>query len=363
MSLNTLIESFENKNDYKLSEYIKEAIKVSNLIHLNQINDIKNQEFNHISFIGDFNEAFNGDFPQLKFTNTVIEDELNFVYVNKSLDTTTFKPNHTPYSFKCSFVENLDNVFNGMIKVKDYYILLNTNNKKVELNVYAHTRGSTENGDYIFMVLIGKIINPKPYSLEEVNNFKTNYNLKLSDNLTNYLTLAPKIFGLTVEDKNRLYTINLNGNSNLYENLQIKFNRKDFNNFDLEGYRKPLMNFWEKSILNEFSPEDQKAYDSLKEEIANSEKNFLNGFMKIGTIDNQKYLFSELNQDLILELYLLVNIPSELNSILEGTVWIYQVSDPGNCNNKDMQYLPIRKMQNIGKIYNFNKVVGASVSP
>jgi hypothetical protein len=357
MSLDTLIETFENKNEYKLSEYIKEGVQMSNLIHLNQINDIKNQEFNHIAFIGNFNEALAQDFPQLKFTNTIIVDELNHVYVNEKLNIGTFKPNHTPYSFKCSFVKNLDDVFNGMIKIKDYYILLNTNNKNVELNVYAHTKGSTPNCDYIFMVLIGKVINPKPYTLEEVNNFKRNFKLNLSDNLTNYLTLAPKIFGLTVEDKNRLYTINLNGNSNLYENIQIKFNRKDFNNFDLEGYRKPLMNFWEKLILNEFSSEDQKAYDSLKEEITNSEKNFLNGFMKIGTIDNQKYLFSELNQDLILELYLLVNIPSELNSILEGTVWVYQLSDPGNCTNKDMNYLPIRKMQNIGKIYNFNKVL------
>ena len=83
--------------------------------------------------------------------------------------------------------------------------------------------------------------------------------------------------------------------------------------------------------------------------------NFLNGFMKIGTIDNQKFNFSELNQDLVLELYLLLNVSAEQKEELEGTLWVYQLSDPGDSNNKDIHYLPIRKMFNLGKIYKLNK--------
>ena len=66
--------------------------------------------------------------------------------------------------------------------------------------------------------------------------------------------------------------------------------------------------------------------------------------------ENQKFLFSELNQDLVLELYLLLNVEDKDKEI-EGTIWFHQLSDPGNATNKDLNYLPIRKMVKIGKIY------------
>jgi hypothetical protein len=107
--------------------------------------------------------------------------------------------------------------------------------------------------------------------------------------------------------------------------------------------------------MKEFTDEDKVSLQELRHKIDLESNNFLNGFMKIGTIDNQKFNFSEFNQDLVLELYLLLNVSTEQKEELEGTLWVYQLSDPGDSNNKDIHYLPIRKMCNLGKIYKLNK--------
>jgi len=211
--------------------------------------------------------------------------------------------------------------------------------------------------DYYFLVLIGKIINPLPYKKEEIDNFMNKYNLKLSSDFVNYLENSLKIFGLEMDKIKRIYYLNLGKdlNSSDSNNLLKPFDKLNKNQFDLEEYRKPLLEFWEKMILNEETNEDKNNLLKLRDEIKIKTDNFLNGFMKIGTIDNQKFNFSELNQDLVLELYLLLNV-SEEDKDLEGTVWIYQLSDPGNCINKDVHYLPITKMLNIGNIKKFNNV-------
>jgi hypothetical protein len=144
------------------------------------------------------------------------------------------------------------------------------------------------------------------------------------------------------------------GDDILYKSLSKKYTRGNIDKFDLEDYRKKLNNFWEKVILEEFTDDDKKEYEKLKLQINEDEDNFLNGFMKIGTIENRKYLFSQLNQDLIIELYILLNV-DENKEELEGSLWIYQLSDPGNCSNEDINYLPIRKMLKIGNIYQFTK--------
>ena len=347
-----LISLFEKYNEFVLSDYLKESILYSNLINLNQLNDIKNQEFNHVSFIGEYSDLLGRSFPNLKNENLVIEDKLNFVYLNKKINQPEFKPNHSPYTFPCKYVENLDSVFNGMVLCKDYYILLNTSNKKIELNAYAYTKGTTKECEYYFLVLIGKIINPLPYKKEEIDNFINKYNLSLSPNLVEYFQNSLKIFGLETDKIRKIYYLNLNCDNNNFS-LQKPFDKLNKNNFDLEKYRKPLLEFWEKTILNEETEEDKNNLKKMREEIKNDTDNFLNGFMKIGTIDNQKFNFSELNQDLVLELYLLLNAPEDL----QGTIWIYQLSDPGNCVNKDIHYLPITKMLNIGNIYKFNNII------
>jgi len=346
------IQEFETVNQFQLPSELKEAFVYSDLIHLNQTNDIKNQEFNHISFIGKYSELLADNEIKLKIKNECVEDKLNFIYLNKNIEGNDFQPVHTPFRFPFKYMENLDDVYNGMIKYKDYYVLLNTSNKDLELNVYAYTKNKIQDIDYIFLVSIGKIINPLPYTEEQVLNFQSKYNLNLSNELKNYLTKSMKTFGLQMNDSKKIYYINLEGN--LETTLSKSFDRTDKLKYDLENYRKPLMAFWEKTILNEMTNEEvlnDESYKNIKKEVKEKADNFLNGFMKIGVIENERYKFSELNQDLVIELYLLLNVNDDE---LKDTIWVYQLADPGNSNSNDIHYLPIRKMINIGKIYNIN---------
>jgi hypothetical protein len=118
----TLKISFETINEYTLPEYLKETVTFSNFIHVNQLNDIKNQIYNHITFIGNYTDLFNTEHKQLKYENKVLTNDINFVYLDKELNTNEFKPNHTPFKFQSKYVQNLDDVFNGMVKQNDYYI-------------------------------------------------------------------------------------------------------------------------------------------------------------------------------------------------------------------------------------------------
>ena len=360
LKISDLITVFETRNQYKISDDLKETIIYSDFIHLNQLNDIKNQIYNHISFIGNYSNLFSVECSELKNKNTTLENAINYVYLDKQLNTNEFTPNHTPHSFPCKYVKNLNDVFNGMVKQLDYYILLNTNDEKLQNNVYAYhkTYSKEKDTNYIFLVLIGKIINPTPYKQEQVLQFETKYNLKLSSEIKTYLQQTLKIFGLEIDKKKQIYYVNLNGTDDLYTNLHKTFNINEFSNiksfsFDLENYRKPLQNIWEKSILEELNETDLNKHNKIMKELKIKNENFLNGFMKIGTVENQKFLYSELNQDLVLELYVLLNV-SEEDKELEGSVWFHQLSDPGNATNKDLNYLPIRKMLHIGKIYQFS---------
>jgi hypothetical protein len=213
---------------------------------------------------------------------------------------------------------------------------------------------SPEGIHYIFMVFIGKIFNPKPYKESEIISFEQTHNLKLSEKLKSHLLHNNKFFGLDIEGNKKIYHLNLNGKDNLYTYLHKPFDKheKDKLNverFDLEKYRKPLMDFWEKKLLEEDTPEDYAQNELVNEQIKLDTANFLNGFMKIGTVENYQFKFSKDKTDLVLEMYVLLNGPQEL----EGTLWIYQLSHPPNGILGDPTYLPIRKMMKIGDIYTF----------
>jgi hypothetical protein len=199
------------------------------------------------------------------------------------------------------------------------------------------------------MVYIGHIFNPKSYKESEIARFEQKNNLKLSDKLVSHLLNNNKFFGLDIEGNKKLYYLNLNGKDNLYKYLSKPFDKNENDKFDLEKYRKPLMDFWEKKLLEEATEEDYAENELVKEQIKVESENFLNGFMKIGTVENYQFKFSQDKTDLVLEIYLLLNGPKEL----EGTVWIYQLSHPSNGILGDSTYLPIRKMMKIGDIYKY----------
>ena len=58
MLIKSTISDFEKLNEYILPEELKLSLVQNDYIHLNQLNDIKNEDFNHICFIGKYSKLF-----------------------------------------------------------------------------------------------------------------------------------------------------------------------------------------------------------------------------------------------------------------------------------------------------------------
>ena len=95
------LKNFESNNNYQIPDYLKSAGAFNDLIHLNQLNDVKNEEFNHISFIGNYSKILQTKQELLKNKNSVFRDFKNQVFLTKDLGKEEFKPVHTPFSFPC----------------------------------------------------------------------------------------------------------------------------------------------------------------------------------------------------------------------------------------------------------------------
>jgi hypothetical protein len=341
--INSAISDFEKLNEYVLPDELKSSLILSDLVHLNQLNDIKNEEFNHICFIGNYSKLLRKKEKNefLKNKNTVFRDLKNQIFLTKDYNQDEYKPIHTPYSFPCKVVSSFDDVYNGFIIHEQYYILLNTDDNTLKYNVYVLNK----NEDYLFFVLIGKIISPVSHSLEEVCNFEQKYNLKLNDRIKEFLTTQMKIITLNIDGKQKIFHLNLSGNPELYKYLNKPFNKK-VESYDLEEFRKPLLKLWQRNILGENVDDEVEVLRAI---IADSEEQFLDGFVKIGILENESYKnFSIVKKEhnLIVELYMLLN--SENN---QGSIWIYHVNEPGNANFSDINYLPIKRMFKIGSIF------------
>jgi len=352
-----IINAFEKNNDYCIPSNLKNAAQFNNLIHLNQLNDIKNEDFDHICFIGNYTNLFKDTYELLKIPNTVFRNFKNQVFLTKDLKSDEFRPVHTAYSFPSKLVNSFDEVFSGMIKFEQYYILLNTENNEVIYNVYTLNKNhcTVTNADYLFFVFIGKIINPAPYTMEEVNAFESKHNLSLSERIKKYLTESFKVLTLKMDGAQKIFYINLLGDN---EYLSKPFNKEIKESYDLEHYRKPLLKIWQSTILDEEIDKInlENNLNTIRNNIKAENNVFLNGFMKIGTIENENYkslTFTMIkdnkevfNTNLVVEIYMLLNTSPEN----QGTLWIYHLNEPGTANITDIHYLPTTRIFKIGSI-------------
>ena len=204
------INIFETKNNYKLPEFLITASRFNDLVHLNQLNDIKNQEFNHICFIGNYSKILKGEYELLKNKNSVFRDLKNQVFLTNDLGKEEFKPVHTPFSFPCTTVSSFDDVYSGLIIYENYYILVNTDDDNLRYNIYSINKNTCKEtkSDYLFFVLIGKLINPSPYLLSEVDEFESKYDLKLSEKIKTHLTTQIKPIILNIDGKQKIFYFN-----------------------------------------------------------------------------------------------------------------------------------------------------------
>jgi hypothetical protein len=359
--MNIMSEILE-KIEYQLPVFLQECVLFSDLVHMVQLNDLKNQRFNHITFIGKYSEILSQQSENIYKMNQIVKSQITSIYLEKKIENDYIRPNHSIYSYKYNLIENKDDVLDGMLKCGsnsfglqtdptgsgDFYILVNTINQQEKFNVYAYTSEKSNHIPdcyYQCLVFIGKIINPAPYKLEDIEIFEKTNDLCFDEKFKNFLTTQPKICGLNNETGKRIFYINLFGNN---PKLNKKFSRKE-DRYDIEEFRPKLNKIWEKQLLDEnYNSEEDEEYNIIMHQIEELNNEFLNGFIKIGTIFDDTNKESQYKTDTIIELYMLINAEPEL----QGTLWIYELKDDGSGKtNDDINYLPIKSMTKIGCVY------------
>jgi hypothetical protein len=348
-----------HKINYELPVFLQECIKYSDLIHMVQLNDLKNHRFNHITFIGKFSEILNNQQENIFKMNQIIESKITSIYLEKKIDNEYLRPNHSIYNYKYQLVDNKDDILNGMLKCGsdafgnetnptgsgDFYILVNTKNEKDKYNVYAYTYEKSNNVSdcyYHCLVFIGKLVNVAPYKIEDVDFFEKANNLKLSNKLKNYLLTQPKICGLNNETGKKLFYINLFGNN---QTLNNKFTN-NVSSYNLEEFRPRLNKIWENQILDDnYKPEEDENYKKIIQDLEEFKNNFKNGFIEIGAIIDESFKQSPKEVDKQIKLFMLINADDDL----QGTLWIYDLNkDPTGKNEEYIDYLPRESLTNIG---------------
>lgn len=350
------------KIDYELPLFLQECILYSDLIHMVQLNDLKNQRFDHITFIGKYSEILTQQNKSIYKINEVINSQVTSVYLEKKIDNEYLRPNHSIHNCKYNLIENKDDILNGMLKCKinssglqtnnvisnDFYILVNTINETEQFNVYAYTSEKSNHVHdcyYQCLVFIGKIINPAPYKIDDIENFEKINNFTFNDKFKNFITTQPKICVLHNEINKNIFYINLFGNNSKLCN-EFTINK---DKYDIEEFRPLLNKIWLKQLLdNTYNSKEDEEYNIIMQQIDEFNNTFFNGFIKIGTILDETNKNSKLNVDTVIELYMLINTKSDL----QGSLWIFELKDDGSGKTKDdINYLPIKSMTNIGYIY------------
>ena len=329
--------------NYELPKMMKESVLFSDFVHLVQLQDIVGQQFNQITLIGNYSKILKDQQNNINSVNKHIKANVTSLFLNKKAEYNKFRPNHTTNYYDYEVVDDFSQLFNGMIKCNDFYILVNTENEDIKYGVYAiakeksvHTIGM----EYCCFVFIGKIINPTPYTKEEIELFEKFNTVSLSTKVKEYLLNHPKIYYLYLTKK--LYFINLLGN---FPKLSIKFNNNE-NNYSLEHFRPLLNEMFEKQIIEpDFNFSKDEAYQTLISNLENENNNFYNGFIKIGTIVDETHK----NLNVKVEIYLLLNADEEH----QGTVWINEnMPDPTEKTNDFINYLPFKDMKKVASLFN-----------
>ena len=350
------------KIEYQIPNYLQECVLSSDLIHMVQLNDLTNQRFNHVTIIGKYSEILTEQNDNIYKMNNFVKSEITSIYLEKKIDQDYLRPNHSIHNYKYNLIENKNDVLNGMLKCKsvdftleknlrdsdNFYILVNTTNEKEKFNVYAYTNeksNNVTNCDYQCLVFIGKIVNPSPYKIEDVEIFEKTNNFKLNDKFKKFLITSPKLCVLNNETGKKIFYINLFGNN---PKLINKFTKTD-NKYDIEEFRPQLNKIWEKQLLDEkYNSSDDEEYNIIIHKLEEMNNSFLNGFIKIGTLLDMTNKQSQIIVDTLCDLYMLINSEPEN----QGTLWIFELKDDesGKTNN-DINYLPIQSMTKIGCVY------------
>ena len=310
----------------KINDTFINILKSNEYFMMEQHSDILNEnKFKHVSFLGTTKtyEILNNKelFEVLTKKNNYLNNEYIQVFIIDTLyNNNVIKLKHSTSNLLCKYtvISNFDDLFNGLLKLDNYFININT------LDVFCiDLSKSDDNIEYICFIKIGKLINSSGY------DFNT---LTIDDKVKDKLSKS-SIIGYD----NKLYFVDLtefeysNNNNNIKENKnnskyvdeieELYLSRHDYIKEDFEKYE------------HEYEFYNDEYYQKVNLIHENEQKEFgtmFDGLLLLGYHNNNK-------------LYLLLN---------NGSIWNYKEDKQNDLLTSDnIEFLSKKSLRLVGYIY------------
>jgi hypothetical protein len=320
----------------KINDNFINILKSNEYFMMEQYSDIFNEnKFKHVSFLGNTKtyEILNNKdlFEVLTKRNDYINNDYIQVFINDSqYNNNVIKLKHstTNLLYPYKVISNFDDLFNGLLKIDNYFININT------LDVFCiDLNKSDDNIEYICFIKIGKLINSSGYNFNNLssNNFNnlSSNNLNIDEKVKNKLSKSSiigydnKLFYVDLTDFE--YSNNIKENKNNFKYVdeieELYLSRHDYIKEDFEKYE------------HEYEFYNDEYYQKVNLIHENEQKDFgniLDGFILLGYHNSTK-------------LYLLLN---------NGSIWHYKEEKTSDLLTTDnIEFLSKKSLKSIGYIY------------
>jgi hypothetical protein len=314
----------ENKFQYFNARF-QDILRSSQILMMNQHADIiEDNKFDHVSFLGKTPvfDVIQNIFPLAAQTNNVIEDKYSQLFVTRKI----FEDNYDIFVNKETggnyvIVNDYSEVFAGLVRCDEFFILANSSKITNKFPVYALINSQEQANitinsqdkkfEFYGLIRLGYLINPRGYTIEEIEEFENTMGFKLKPEIKSYV-LKTSI----LKYENRLFHINLyplTYSEELNTRLRLKFaypGEKTVSNIKfLSRYR---------------SASAGQEYNQVLLDEAEYLNSLTNGFLYLGSLKRQMLL---LNDQVYMKsdkkVYLLMNYDECSNVSYNFSIWTY----------------------------------------
>jgi len=315
----------DNQNKFQyFNEKFQDILKSSQILMMNQVADIiEDNKFDHVSFLGrsPVTDIISNIFPMAGQINTVIQDKYTQLFITKKI----FDENYEVFMGKDGgnyvIVNDYSEVFAGMVRSDEYFILANSSIIQNKFPVYAlinslEQANLTVNSqdtkfEFYGLVRLGYLINPRGYTEEELNYFESEIGFKLKQDIRSYVKSTS-----ILKYESRLFHINLDPSTYLPSRrtrLEMKFAYPG---------EKTISNI--KFLSRYKAAKEPQEYAKVLADEAEHMGNMENGFLHLGSIKRQMLLINDqvhLKSDK--KVFLLLNYEDCLNANYDFSIWTY----------------------------------------
>jgi len=314
----------QDKFQYFCTKF-QDILRSSQILMMNQVADIiEDNKFDHVSFLGktQVSDVIENIYPLSGETNTVIQDKYSQLFITRKI----FDENNDIFLGKelggnYVVVEDYSEVFRGLVRCDQYFILANSSQVTNKYPVYAlidsleqaniTVNSQDKKFEFYGFIRLGYLINPRGYTSEELDLFEKTIGFTLRPEIKSYVSKTS-----ILRHDNRLFHINLDlstYSSSMRLQLESKFGflgeKTISNNKFLSRYRSSSPGLEYNQVLKE---EDEFL------------RSLTNGFLYLGSLKKQILLINDnthIKSDK--RVYLLLNYDDCGNVNYNFSIWTY----------------------------------------